>query len=202
MFFLLYTAFYAGSVIYGVDWRFMLSLVAQVAMFGGFAAAEVLDLVDYYAKKVMKKRTAIVNGIALIVMLALIFTPIYLMMPLLAVNPSNIQQAGDARFDENFVYNSSSLIPSNCIVYSYDPTLFQLNNRTSRQIGDLYNTSQVDQYMQQQKCLVLDYGYWCYTPQNQCTYASQNYNIVPLATATYNAMGRTYGFYYVYPQQR
>lgn len=200
VFFLLYAAFYAGSVIYGVDWRFMLSLVAQASMLGGFACAEMFDMVDYYAKRLIKSAMTVkaINAVALVAILALLFTPIYLLMPRLSVSPSNIQQAGDARFDENFVYNSSSAIPSNCLVYSYDPTLFQLVGRNSTQIGNLYNLTQTNQYMAQQKCLVLDYGYWCYTPNNECTYASQNYNLVPIATATYNAMGRTYGFYYVY----
>ncbi len=197
IFFLLYTSFYAGAVIYGVDWRFMLSLMAQVAMLGGFAAAEILDLVNYYAKKVVRN-PAIMNAAALVIMIMVLFVPIYVLMPQLSVNPSKIQQAGDARFYEGFVYNNSQKIPAGCIVYSYDPTLFQLNNRTSTQIGNLYNTTQVNQYMQQYRCLVLDYGYWCHTPNNQCSYAAQDYNLVPISLATYREMNYSYGFYYVY----
>ena len=118
---------------YGVDWRFMLSLVAQASILGGFAAAEIVDLVNYYAKKLIKN-PLFINGAALVILLFVIFFPIYKLMPLLSIRPSAIQQAGDARFDENFVYNSSYLIPTGCIVYSYDPTLFQLNNRTSTQM--------------------------------------------------------------------
>ena len=36
MFFMLYTSFYAGGVLYGVDWRFMLSLAAPAAILGGY----------------------------------------------------------------------------------------------------------------------------------------------------------------------
>ncbi|MCL4404679.1 glycosyltransferase family 39 protein, partial [Candidatus Marsarchaeota archaeon] len=36
-FFVLYAAFYAGGVLYGVDWRFMLALSAQASILGGFA---------------------------------------------------------------------------------------------------------------------------------------------------------------------
>jgi hypothetical protein len=198
--FLFYTAFYAGGVTYGVDWRFMLSLAAQAAMLGGFACAEMYDMADYYAKRLAKnaKAVRIVNVVVLAAIIVLLFTPIYLLMPRIAVNPSAIQQAGDARFDENFVYNSSSAIPNNCLVYSYDPTLFQIVGKNSTQIGNLYNDTQVAQYQQANKCLVLDYGYWCYTPNNECSYAQQSYNLVPITTATYSAMGRTYGFYYIY----
>ncbi len=36
LFFALYTSFYAGGVLYGVDWRFMLSLAAPAAILGGY----------------------------------------------------------------------------------------------------------------------------------------------------------------------
>ncbi|MGI0100528.1 MAG: hypothetical protein ACREBH_02310 [Candidatus Micrarchaeaceae archaeon] len=196
VFFLLYTAFYAGSVIYGVDWRFMLSLIAPVCMLGGFAVAEILDLVGTYANRLGGMSGAL-NAIAVAAAVVLLFAPIGLLMPMLSINPSLIQQAGDARFYEGFVYNESRLIPSGCIVYTYDPTLFQLNNRTATQIDNLYNSSQVGKYMQQYKCLVLDYGYWCHTPNNECTYANQSFNLVPIATVTYNTLGYNYGFYYI-----
>ncbi len=50
-FFLLYTAFYAGSVTYGVDWRFMLSLIAQASIFAGFGAAALMSLGSPRRKK-------------------------------------------------------------------------------------------------------------------------------------------------------
>ena len=43
-FFLIYTAFYAGSVVYGVDWRFMLSLIAQASIFAGFGMETLISL--------------------------------------------------------------------------------------------------------------------------------------------------------------
>lgn len=195
VFFILYTAFYAGSVIYGVDWRFMLSLIAQACMFGGFAIAVILDTVAAYAKRL--RSAAIVNSAAVVLVLALLAVPIYILVPYLSVNPSNIQQAGDARFYENFVYGSANAIPAGCIVYTYDPTLFMLVNRTATQIDNLYNTTQVAQYRRQYGCLVLDYGYWCHTPNNECTYANRSYSLTPIATATYNTLGYRYGFYLI-----
>ena len=43
VFFILYTSFYAGGVIYGVDWRFMLSLIAQASILGGYGASKVIE---------------------------------------------------------------------------------------------------------------------------------------------------------------
>ncbi|MGD0728679.1 MAG: glycosyltransferase family 39 protein [Candidatus Micrarchaeaceae archaeon] len=196
VFFLLYAAFYAGSVMYGVDWRFMLSLIAQVSMMGGFGVAMVLEEIERYAKR-FKDKAKFINGIALVAMIVLIIYPIYTLLPLLSVNPSSIQQAGDARFYENFVYNTSKTIPSNCIVYTYDPTLFNINNRTATQMDNVYNSTQVNQYRSEYSCLVLDYGYWCHTPNNECTSVNQTYQLVPIATATYNAFNYNYGFYYI-----
>jgi hypothetical protein len=45
VFFLIYTSFYAGSVTYGVDWRFMLSLIAQASIFGGYGASKVIETI-------------------------------------------------------------------------------------------------------------------------------------------------------------
>jgi len=196
VFFLLYAAFYAGSVNYGVDWRFMLSLVAQASILGGFAAAEIVDLVAVGFKK-LSKNILLVKGIMIAVLVGLIFAPIYALMPLISVSPAAIQQAGDARFYEGFVYNNSAAIPSGCLVYSYDPTLFQLINRTSTQMDNLYNSTQEKQYNHEYSCLILDYGYWCHTPNNECTYANSSYNLVPIVTGTYNALNYNYGFYYI-----
>ena len=195
-FFFLYTAFYAGSVIYGVDWRFMLSLVAQAALFGGFAVSELVSLAETVAGRIKRHKNKIA-AVATAVAVVVIFVPLYMMMPLIAVNPSSIQQAGDARFYENFVYNNSQLIPSSCIVYTYDPTLFNINNRTATQMDNLYNSTQTSQYISEGRCLVFDYGYWCHTPNNECVYANQSYQLIPIKTATYNRTGSLYGFYYL-----
>jgi hypothetical protein len=196
VFFLLYTAFYAGSVVYGVDWRFMLSLIAQTCILGGFCLGICFDKAGEYAKRRFKMEN-LFSAIALVVILIVVFYPIYALMPRLSISPSQIVQAGDARFYEGFVYNTSMDIPANCIVYTYDPTLFNINNRTATQIGNLYNTTQVKEYRNEYQCLVLDYGYWCHTPNNQCTYVNKTYNLTPIVTATYKQFNYKYGYYLI-----
>ncbi len=195
VFFMLYAAFYAGSVTYGVDWRFMLSLVAQTCMLGGFALASLSELAASAFRKIGQAGRIAAIALAIIVMV-----PAAMMMPLLSVKPSAILQAGDARFYENFVYNNSRLIPNNCIVYTYDPTLYQLNGKTATQIDNIYNFAQVRQNITQYGCAVLDYGYWCHTPNNECTGVNQSYSLTPIDTAAYNTLGYSYGFYYIKPK--
>jgi hypothetical protein len=194
-FFLLYTAFYAGSVIYGVDWRFMLSVVAQASMLGGFAVACVLDAVGHSKKR---RHSMLMSYAAIAVAVAVLLCPICALYPLLSVNPSQIQQAGDARFYENFVFNDSQKIPASCLVYTYDPSLFTLNGRAAIQLSYVYNTSQYEQLSSEYGCTVLDYGYWCHTPNNLCTSVNQSFTLTPIATAKYPLFNYGYGFYYLH----
>ncbi len=193
--FLLYTTFYAGSATYGVDWRFMLSLIAQASMLGGFAIACIIDA----AASLKKKRYSMqITCAAAIVAVAVVLYPTYAMYPLLSVKPSQIQQAGDARFYENFVFNASQQIPASCLVYTYDPSLFNINGRAAIQLSYLYNTSQYKQLESEYGCTVLDYGYWCHTPSNLCSSVNQSFNLTPISTTQYALFNYGYGLYYLH----
>ncbi|MEM3227589.1 MAG: hypothetical protein QXK65_01410 [Candidatus Micrarchaeaceae archaeon] len=126
--------------------------------------------------------------------LAAIAYPVYALIPHLSISPSSIAQAPDARFYEGFVYNYSHLINSTCLVFTYDPTLFNINNRSAAQIGYLYSEQMIENFSKTYKCMVLDYGYWCYTPSG-CPVLNSNYR--PIINRTYAPFNRTYGFYYI-----
>ena len=175
--FFFYTAFYAGGVIFGVDWRFMISLIAPVAILGGFALGSVLGTATSYASKAFKFKSDFAHTVLYcligLVLISSLFCTVCGEAKLLSINPSQIQQAGDARFYENFVYNQSGSIPTNCIVYTYDPTLFNINNRTATQLSNIYNASFYANASSRYSCSVVDIGYWCYTPNNLCTNLNQ-----------------------------
>ncbi|MDE1865496.1 MAG: glycosyltransferase family 39 protein [Candidatus Micrarchaeota archaeon] len=198
--FLFYTAFYAGSVVYGVDWRFMISLMAPFAILAGTGISDLSKAGEVLASKASKdKRLPMLCGAAISIALgASLFYVLYSNSAYVFIKPSAIQQAGDARFYENFVYNSSHLIPSGCLVYTYDPTLFNINNRTATQMSNIYNSSFFNASKANYPCLVLDKGYWCNTPGNLCTQAEHTYNLTSIANATYTN-GFTYGFYRIVP---
>jgi 4-amino-4-deoxy-L-arabinose transferase-like glycosyltransferase len=201
-FFVLYTSFYAGSATYGVDWRFLLSMIAQASLFGGFGCIALMEMFDGIAATILKSKRYKHNKnkitlISAFIILIAIFYSTYLLLPLIGVNPSSIQQAGDARFYENFVYNDSYLIPSDCAVFTYDPTLFNINNRTALQLSYIYNQSMMANLTKQYSCLVVDYGYWCYTPNNLCTSLSPQFTLKNIVNTTYVPFGKKFGFYYV-----
>ena len=196
-FFVLYTSFYAGSVMYGTDWRFMLSVIAPFSILAGAGASYAIGVVEDIAPadrgRERARKTAGYAAVA--VVLALIAYSSFNYLPIIGVNPSTLQQAGPARFYENFIYNSISLIPTNCIVYSYDPTLFNINGRAAAQMSYLENTTMYSSLNAIYGCSVLDYGYWCGTPNNICTQTADLYNLSPIVNTTYNSTGTTYTLY-------
>ncbi len=282
-FFILYSAFYAGSVTYGVDWRFQLGMIAQTSMFGGFFASFLVDTAgklrgdsspkedghgrpatesgpavqlarrraqeekampkqrrreeallsrrpseaqrgtiiaknpDVYEKliatneaeeRAMPSKT-VVRGTAnsgrpgplqlvtVIIIIAVLAYSAYAEAPGVGIPASQISQAQPARFYEGFVYNESSKIPNTCLVLSYDPTIFNLVGKTAAQMFELNNPQMYQQFKQQYPCLVLDWGYWCTTPNNLCVPIRNSYNLQPIALGTDNFQGQsfTFGFY-------
>lgn len=189
-FFFMYTTFYAGGANYGVDWRFMLSMIIPVSIFGGIALSKLLNLFEYVGNRLNKRK--LVVGIGITVIIVLISYPVYELLPIIGINPSNIQQAGNARFYENLVYNSSNKIPNNCLVFSYDPTLFNINNLTSTQFNNIDNRNANNGNY---TCDVIDIGYWCSTPNSNCEGILKNTKTEVIANATYPQTGFTYGFY-------
>ena len=197
-FFVLYLVFYAGSVLFGVDWRFMLALVAPVSILGGYLASlSFMKGARIRNRKFMKiAKSKAVRVLAYAIIIVIIFYPLYALEPLLGVQPANVLQAPDARFYEGFVYNSIGTVPQSCLVFSYDPTFMITLNHTSAQIGYL-NAQSYSSYRDQYSCLVVDWGYWCYTPNNYCTQINQTFALQNIVNSTFVPQNKTYGFYYV-----
>ncbi len=201
-FFLMYTFFYAGSVLYGVDWRFQLALIAQVSMLGGYGCARVIgafgslaDELRHHAHRHARQYGHVAAAAALVILLCISYSE-YTALPAISIAPWNITQAYGARFYENMVFNSSYVIPSNCLVFTYDPTLYNINGRPAAQIGDLFPTSTYAGNKASYSCMVLDYGYWCHTPNNLCTAVFKDYNLTQIKLET-DSQNQTYGFYYI-----
>ena len=194
VFFFIYAFFYAGSVLYGVDWRFVLSMIAQVSILGGFGAGMLVDYAASIKANLKSHLPEILAGAALVVLITASFAQF---IPQLAIKPIDTIQAGDARFYEGFVYNESSAIPTNCIVFTYDPGLFNINNRSAAQMSFVYQSSTFMNITNSYSCLVADWGYWCYTPDNLCTGLTYNFTLTPIVNSTFSQDNKTYGFYYI-----
>jgi hypothetical protein len=201
-FFLLYTAFYAGSVTYGVDWRFMLSVIAPFCILGGFGGVAIIEIAEsvyqrFSSKRAYRKNIKLVHIFAYLVIIAGALYSIISLAPILGIQPSQIQQAGDARFYESFVYNQSGSIPNSCVVLTYVPSLFNLVNKSAAQMYMIYNSTAISRMQEQYSCIVIDWGYWCYTPNNYCANIRTVATLVPIVNATNPQTGETFGFYYL-----
>ncbi len=171
-FFLLYTAFYAGAVTYGVDWRFMLAVAPPMALLGGFGIGKPLRMLGRVSKN------KIIMAIAIAGAVALLFATTLLLYGYLNVQPILITQQETPLLYEKFISENIGLIPSNCLVFSYVPELFNINNRTATQFGNLsyiQSSSGYAQYKKNYSCFVADLGYWC-APQDNRAYCRNTLN--------------------------
>ncbi|MGC8567880.1 MAG: glycosyltransferase family 39 protein [Candidatus Micrarchaeia archaeon] len=186
--FFVYTSFYAGSVIYGVDWRFMISLMPPFAIFGGYALYSLFYYSGVIGERLEGKHLAFAfKLISITVIIVLLAYPIYQLYPMLNINPSDIAQAQGARFYENFIYKNITKVPSNCLVLSFDPFFFNLNGLPAAQMYYIYNQSMYNYFKQKYSCIVLDYGYWCGTPSGtMCRDALSNTTYKILASSLDN----------------
>jgi len=139
----------------------------------------------------------LINVLLLAVVMALIVYSLLDSANLLAVDPANIMQAGNARFYENFIYNYSKNIPRGCIVLTYDPGLFNINNLSAAQMSYALNSAQYQGIVSEYSCVIIDYGYWCGTPDNICSSVLNQFTVEELASATYQQTGFTYALYRV-----
>ncbi len=149
------------------------------------------------APRVEKAHSGLIMYVASAILVAIILYGFYNQLQYVAVSPNSLPQAGNARFYENFIYKDAHLIPSSCTVFSYDPTLFNINNRTAAQLGYLYDKQEYTALIKNNSCMVIDYGYWCYTPNNICTYAKSDFILSTIANATYNQTNETFSLYRV-----
>ncbi|MEM0107115.1 MAG: hypothetical protein QXS03_02700 [Candidatus Micrarchaeaceae archaeon] len=200
-FFLLYSAFYAGSVLYGVDWRFQLSMIPQASLLGGFGAAEIVEI---FKSKIKKGNTLLFATIAIIAIAVLFFSSTLQLYGQLSIPASSIPQAMGARFYENFVYANSIYIPSNCLVFTFDPTLFNINGRAADQFSNLSEISTPAGYANFSntwQCMAIDYGYWCESTtaseKNYCDYEMAQFNtsLITQATISNSKLNATYSIY-------
>ena len=188
--FLIYASFYAGSVTYGVDNRFMLSCAVPLILLASIGVSNVYDL--------LSKKTKI---LALSVVAILLFAYLYFfkeLLPYVIVDPMQIWEAHDARvYVFDFVLKRYSEIPKDCYFVSFVPGLFRTLGRNgiyAENFPYLYNSGEL-----KGKCLIFDYGYWCIVPpfhDSTCKMILEKYRTQMITNLTLED-GRTLAFYYI-----
>ncbi len=186
-YFIFYTSFYAGSVLFGVDDRFMLQILPALCLLAAFALASIGD-----AAVVLKTRLfggagrTRGNGAVLFAVLAvasavLLIFPFYALIPVLTLPPSKMPQQNVILPAITSFYENYSAVPNSCLVFSFTPEIWQEVNRSSAQVGFLLGSNQtLRNTTLSYSCLVFDYGYWCLEPQfstTTCKYITSHYKL-------------------------
>ena len=183
---LFYDFFYAGSVTYGVDVRFMLQIYPALAILGAAGIEGITDFAQYGAKRMMrakKKEVLPVFSGAIFVILVGAFAiyPFIAAFTTLSIAPQSMPQEPGPSTATNFIYANYNSVPPSCLVFSFTPDIWYELNRSSAQIGYVGSTDpNFTVFASHYSCYVLDYGYWCSVPPyrgSQCKSDISNYNI-------------------------
>lgn len=210
-FFAFYTAFYAGSVLYGVDVRFMLILYPPIAILSGFGIYWISNAASYKLsaqkkgrrrRKSQEIRRHIIQTLIFIVLIFLFaMLPFYNSVRVISMNTSMMPQEGMPLSATDFIYSNAYKVPSSCLVFSFTPDIWFELNRSSSQIGWFnVNNATLEKFESKYSCVVLDYGYWCSTPgyQNSTCKSDLNaYNTTLIATSRSPDPNFNYSLYYV-----
>ena len=204
-FHLFYDFFYAGSVLYGVDSRFMLEILPPLFALAGFGVYELSGAPSrihaafraamHPRRRLHPRRnstppTAYVLAFALSAVL--ITYPFVSLMPNFTIEPSHMPQQSVVLKMVNFIYGNYTAVPSNCLVFSFTPDVWYELNRSAAQIG-YFNTQGPTfvKFEKQFSCFVFDHGYWCNTEPfspGTCGAYDRTYNTTALASSI-NASG-------------
>ena len=199
-FHLFYDFFYAGSVLYGVDSRFMLEILPPLFVLAGFGVYSLSEapfriLAAFKAAMHPKRRkrsrqhstNPLAYALAFALSAVLIAYPFIALMPNFTLEPGHMPQQSVVLRMVNFIYGNYTSVPSNCLVFSFTPDVWYELNRSAAQIG-YFNTQGPSfvKFEKQFSCFVFDHGYWCNTEPfstKTCGYYDSTYNTTTLASS-------------------
>ncbi len=200
IYFLFYTFFYAGSVDYGVDVRFMLELMPFLAILSGIGILGLFNTVSFILSKLKLKaaKKLAVLFIPIFVIVGVIL-PFYFIFPYISLPISQMPQEYFNTQATTFIYNNYQKVPTSCLVFSFTPDIWYTLNRSSAQISYMSEgnlTTKMNTF-KNYSCFVFDYGYWCTTPEyhnSSCGTQLYSYNLSVLATQR-NSEGSNFTLY-------
>ncbi len=188
-FHLFYDFFYAGSVTFGVDVRFMLVLYPAMAILAGFGIARLSDIVVKVRKR-SRKRSDVRRYASWAVFAALIAAfavyPFVNSLPITTIPYASMPQESAPLAATNFIYSNHAEIPGNCLVFSFTPDVWYGLNRSAAQVG-YFNSKDANftAFESQFSCFAFDWGYWCNTQNfrnSTCNYDIGQYNATKVAS--------------------
>jgi 4-amino-4-deoxy-L-arabinose transferase-like glycosyltransferase len=206
---LFYASFYAGGANYGVDSRFMLELMPEIAIFSALGIEGTYRFISWSASLARRRRRARTRkqqkAGAMHAALYVLIVALFLLYPFsttlgqITQKPQTMPQEYQPYSATEFIYNNYEAVPSNCLVFSFTPEMWYDLGRSSASISYIYagaDNQTIRNYISSYSCFDFDYGYWCSVPgtSSTCSSIMHKYSLTQLATQT-TSEGKTFAIY-------
>ena len=180
--FLLYVSFYAGSVYYGVDVRYVLPQYIPFSLLAGYGLFSI--------HKELK-----LPVVFLVILLLVYFTTYFWKIHIPA---KGIEEGSDARLYRQFAINFASREPDTCYFVSHVTSIYSWLGKGHMQIWYV-NSPEFDKVVKSKKCLIFDQGYWCNLAVSQAKSCDnlKKYKLVLLQSLNDTKHEKIYSFYRV-----
>jgi 4-amino-4-deoxy-L-arabinose transferase-like glycosyltransferase len=185
--FLLYASFYAGSVYYGVDVRYVLPQYIPFSILCGFGFFSILNLL----KKIVNEK------IALLFLIVLVLSYFSLYIPKISTPEDKIFESYGARLYRKSAISFASDVSNDCYFISHVSSIYSWLGKGHVQVWYVYQPELVE-LIKNNKCVIFDEGYWCAIPVDEsrsCLEFNQKYNLRLLNRVNDNVENKVYSFY-------
>jgi len=180
---LLYSSFYAGSVTYGVDVRYMIPTLLPLTILAAIG-------IESIGKSFKNKQ---VSSLLTLVILAFCFLPF---LPLIMTSASEIEEASDARFYHDFAIEFASRFNESCYFISHVSSIYTVLGKPAMQIWYVYRP-ELEEVLEH-SCVVFDEGEWCairVRESGSCLEFPKRYKLELLARVKNVKHNKVYSFY-------
>ena len=187
--FLLYSSFYAGSVYYGVDVRYVLVQFIPFSFLSGFGA--------FFLSEMLSK--IIDNRVALFLVLMLLLSVFIPYISKMSMSEENIEESYGARLYRKAAISFASEYPHDCYFISHVSSLYSWLGKRHLQIWYVYEPNFEE--IVRDECVIFDEGYWCaigVTESKSCLEFENRYNLELIKRTIDEKENKIYSFYRVY----
>ena len=189
-FFFLYSSFYAGSVYYGVDARYILPQLVPFSILAGRGAFYLTTLLS----KVVKK------GFSVFIVTLLLLLIFSFYVPKMHISDDQIRESCGARLYRKSVINFASNYSDDCYFISHVSSIYSWLGKGHLQIWYIYLPEFGE--IVKEKCVIFDEGYWCairVDESRSCIEFKNKYKLELLQRVVDEKENKVYSMYRVYP---
>jgi hypothetical protein len=190
-FFLLYSSFYAGSVYYGVDVRYVLPQTIPFSILSGCGA--------FFLSKILLK--VLERKLAIFIIILLLATSFSFYIPKMHVTDDKIEESYGARLYRKAAISFASNYTADCYFISHVSSIYSWLGKGHLQVWYVYQPEFEE--IVKNKCVIFDEGYWCAIKVNEsrsCLEFGNRYKLELLQRVVDEKENKVYSFYRVYPK--